>query len=431
MEENPRHVESDAAGAEAVDQFQQESSTASPTPQQSSKSADDLASQFLQLIVPGAGPYVAYIVEPTRKYNKFAPTIEELWEIIKAADKAGHTAYHACASYKEARHDPKGTPQAQRRWGRTNYNAYGAKAFWLDIDAGPGKPYPDWQAAWQAVLTFCQATGLPIPSVVRSGLGIHVYWPLAQTLDPENWKRYARGLKALCVKHGLQADPSRTADITSVLRTPGTHHRKAGVRLVQCGELVGPYGLDQFAVLGSVTGTAHKFFLNAQFGPLPTYRANRRSGGVGERLRRLSRTFRPSFAGRIAERCEQVRTLRDTKGQLLEPLWYAALGVLAFAEDGEQLAHEWSSGDDRYTIEETKDRLDRYRQFGPTTCANFYEHNPTICERCPWWEKIKSPIALGHAQKEFQGDCIQQVSETAYQEQASQHHTNSDHTQHD
>jgi hypothetical protein len=115
----------------------------------------------------------------------------------------------------------------------------------------------------------------------------------------------------------------------------------------------------------------------------------------------------------------------------LEPLWYAALGVLAFAEDGEQFAHEWSSGDDRYSIEETKDRLDRYRQFGPTTCAKFYEHNPTICERCPWWEKINSPIALGHAQKEFQGDCIQQGSETAYKEQASQHHTNSDHTQHD
>jgi hypothetical protein len=291
-----------------------------------SPSADDLASQFLQLILPDTGPYVAYIVEPTRKYNRFAPTIEELWEIIKAADKAGHTAYHACASYKEARHDPKGTPQAQRRWGRTKYNAQGAKAFWLDIDAGPGKPYPDWQAAAGAVAEFCRATGLPQPIVVLSGLGVHVYWPLAKTLDPETWRRYARGLKALCVKHDLKGDPSRTADLTSVLRTPGTHHRKAGVRLVQCGELVGPYGFDQFAILVSVTGTGHKFFLNAQSGPLPTYRANRRRGGVGEKLRRSrSRTFRPSFAERIADRCEQVRALRDSKGRR-SPFGTLALG---------------------------------------------------------------------------------------------------------
>ena len=39
---------------------------------------------------------------------------------------------------------------------------------------------------------------------------------------PETWARYAHGLKILCVKHGLHADPTRTADISSVLRTPGT-----------------------------------------------------------------------------------------------------------------------------------------------------------------------------------------------------------------
>jgi hypothetical protein len=196
---------------------------------------DDVARQFLRMILPDQGHYVAWIKTcDGRKYNRFASTIEDLWTIIKEADGAGHSAYHACASFKEARHDPRGTPRSQRRFGRTKHNCLGAKSFWLDVDAGQGKPYPDRACASQAVAAFCQVTGLPPPIVVVSGFGIHCYWPLEQMLDWETWERHARGLKALCVKHGLHADPTRTADITSVLRTPGTHHRKDGVRLVEC-----------------------------------------------------------------------------------------------------------------------------------------------------------------------------------------------------
>src|SRR5262249_41719199 len=301
--------------------------------------------------------------------------------------------------------DQRRSSPAHRRDGRTKQNARCAKAFWLDIDAGPDKPYPDWKAAARALAEFCKATGLPRPLIVLSGLGIHAYWPLVQTLDPETWGCYARGLKALCVKHGLQADPARTADITSVLRTPGTHHRKAGIRPVQCSPLVGPYALEQFATLLSVVGEATPRASNAkpktstivsELGPTPPHLASVSVGGVKEKLHRsLRSTFEPSLGILIAEQCEQLRALRDTKGNLSEPLWYACLGVLAFAEDGEQLAHEWSSGDERYTEQETQERLDRARQFGPTTCKKFHEHNPTVCERCSWFQKITSPIVVG------------------------------------
>ena len=237
-----------------------------------------------------------------RKYNKFASTVEELLQKIKGADEAGQTAYHACAAFKEARQNPRNTPHGQRRYGRTKHNVRGSKSFWLDVDAGPDKPYLDWKAAALAVAEFCRTTKLPRPVVVLSGLGIYVYWPLVETLDPETWGRYARGLKALCSKYELQADPTRTADITSVLRTPGTHHRKAGIRLVQCGELFGPYALEQFAILLTVETvvrevaprTSHR---GHEFGPLPPYLANRPFEGVGETLRRKSPTIRePSFA---------------------------------------------------------------------------------------------------------------------------------------
>src|SRR5262249_53150994 len=299
--------------------------------------------------------------------------------------------------------DQRRSSPAHRRDGRTKQNARCAKAFWLDIDAGPDKPYPDWKAAARALAEFCKATGLPRPLIVLSGLGIHAYWPLVQTLDPETWERYARGLKALCVMHGLQADPARTADITCVLRTPGTRHRKAGIRPVQCGPLVGPYALEQFAIL--LVGKATPKAANAkpkassivnELGPTPRHLANPLVEGVKEKLHRSLRSnFEPSLGTLVAEQCEQVRALRDKKGNLSDPLWYACLSVLGFAEDGEQLAHEWSSGDQRYTEQETQERLDRARQFGPTTCKKFHELNPTVCERCPWFQKITSPIVLG------------------------------------
>jgi hypothetical protein len=70
--------------------------------------------------------------------------------------------------------------------------------------------------------------------------------------------------------------------------------------------------------------------------------------------------------------------------------------VLAFCADGDELAHKWSSGDDRYKEHETQERLDRARTLtGATTCQHFHDLNPTVCESCAHWGTIKSPIALG------------------------------------
>jgi hypothetical protein len=236
VNENPRRVEGDTAGAEAVTEFQQKHFTASTSPLQSPGRTDhtsDLSRAgcaFLRFILPDTGPYVAFRLEGQRRYNEFASTVEELWELIKRADDAGYDAYHACAGYKVARNNRKNDPAAERLYGRTKHNVRGAKAFWLDVDAGCGKPYPDADAAWRAIIAFCHATGLPLPLPVLSGFGLHAYWTLSLILDPETWARYARGLQSLCVKHHLQVDPARTTDISSVLRTPGTHHRKSGDR---------------------------------------------------------------------------------------------------------------------------------------------------------------------------------------------------------
>ena len=89
---------------------------------------------------------------------------------------------------------------------------------------------------------------------------------------------------------------------------------------------------------------------------------------------------------------------------LPEPLWYACLGVLAFCEDGDALAHEWSGGYEGYTVEETQERLDRARTLtGATTCKKFHELNSAVCSQCKHRTKINSPIALGRQRERCAG----------------------------
>ena len=107
-------------------------------------------------------------------------------------------------------------------------NVSGAFAFWLDVDCGEGKAadskgYATVLDAQIAVRQFCIDTGLPDSThTVLSGGGLHVYWALDRAVDRETWQAYAAKLKRLTKVHGLLADDSRTADIASVLRMPGT-----------------------------------------------------------------------------------------------------------------------------------------------------------------------------------------------------------------
>ena len=116
--------------------------------------------------------------------------------------------------------------------GRTQSNAVGAFAFWADIDCGEekaaqGKGYATIDLALAAVDTFCGQTGLPKPNfIINSGAGLHVYWVMVDFVAKDRWQPPARKLKALAEKMGFLADPTRTADIASVMRLPGTLNRK-------------------------------------------------------------------------------------------------------------------------------------------------------------------------------------------------------------
>ncbi len=364
----------------ALDTFEESAKPFSPT------------LDFLRAILPAEGLKCAFVAETKR--NSFFATTEELAAFLLTEDALGRTAYHACATYKVTGR-------------RTQSNALAARSFWLDIDAGEEKDvYVDAQEAAEAVLAFCQRVSLPPPLLVGSGLGIHAYWPVAESVPAADWQRAAQGLKALCAAEHLMAGRERTADLASILRPPGTHWRKQSpARLVRAGPLVGPYALRELTdvfnraqpalpargaratwALGSSTSSP------SSSGSAPRSSLSPLAAAAGHIA-----DHEPAFADAIADQCAQMGLLRSTRGRVPEPHWYAALGVLAFCEDGEELAHAWSSGHEQYSAQETAEKLERARRLtGATTCAHFASvADPSVCQRCPLLNRVNSPVVLG------------------------------------
>lgn len=327
-------------------------------------------SEFFALVLPDEGlRCVAFAASKGLAQFHYA-TNTEAAEAVAKIDAKGHTAYFACASFLTSE-------------SRKGENVAAVRSFWLDIDCGPGKPYATQKDGGKALLTFTKLLGLPSPYIVKSGNGLHAYWPMAADMEPMTWREVASMLKQCCVATGLAADPSRTADIASVLRPVGTHHRKAEPKLVELA-LTGTVGsLDFFR-------QQLERFLDAQ-GIAPSNvhvpRLNDDLCGGNE--------YPPSDAEQIADRCGVINLLRSSRGNVDQPTWYYSLGVLRHCVDGEKIAHEWSSGHPQYSVAETESKLIQLASYRPTTCARLAEYQPEICGACPHFARGGSPISLG------------------------------------
>jgi hypothetical protein len=136
-------------------------------------------------------------------------------------------------------------------------------------------------------------------------------------------------------------------------------------------------------------------------GPLPPHLLNqtrpRLAPQLAASLSELRGEYQPAQAGPIFGGCAQLRELRDNAANQGRDSWWSCLGVLAYCEHGDKIAHELSSKHAKYTHEETQRELDGWRRktTGATLCRTFDRKNPGICDKCPHWGKINSPISLG------------------------------------
>ena len=248
---------------------------------------------------------------------------------------AGSDAYVALAEFQVANN-------------RKAENAVGAYNFWADIDcgaekAGAGKGYRDNTQARTALAEFCKDTGLPLSNfVVDSGGGLHVYWVLDDFLEREAWQAYAKKLKAVMKAVGFLADPTRTADIASILRVPGTLNFKyeppPQVSLLESSEQY----IDAKTMCAAINTAYAKFCPPTAPKPVKPYIASAHTTGT------VSKFVGPHNTERLTSALASIDPDCD------EPTWaMKVIGALAQSTIDHPELHDelyllaklWSSGD--------------------------------------------------------------------------------------
>lgn len=308
--------------------------------------------------------------------NKFFETIEEADRYLSDEDARGETVYLAQAGFK--------TDENRRQ-----DNVLSVRSFWLDIDCGDGKPYPGQKEGFAALKVFCEAIGLPMPSIVNSGNGLYAHWILTDDISPGQWKAAAEMLKGLYDAHGFFADDSRTSDSSSVLRPVGTHNRKdpGNPKPVKLLRRAADIEFDSF--LSVLEAAAKK--AGVSVAPLKAPKLNQ------EFIVEAAYTGPPSDPQKIKEKCQQIAHIADRQEKVEEPLWYAMIGLVRHCLNGRETIHEWSCGHPEYDSRVTDSKIDQHEKadIGPTTCHTFAKLNHTGCIGCEHKDKITSPVQLG------------------------------------
>ena len=133
---------------------------------------------------------------------------------------------------------------------RSQDNAEGLCALWLDVDAHEGNEYETVEAVQAALHDFLVHTGLPTPTLINlTGYGVHAIWVFTQVVKREEWQPVADKLQDLSGRMSLDADPI-TADAARILRVPGTLNFRdsENPKLAMLGETgEGLFGFDEMA----------------------------------------------------------------------------------------------------------------------------------------------------------------------------------------
>jgi hypothetical protein len=326
---------------------------------------------FFSTVLPATGTYCVVGIGRGRTRQSFHSTLEEVQDRVEFISGAGVDAYFALAAFTED--------------SRKAEHARSMRAFFLDIDCGPGKPYADHPEAALALREFVAAVELPEPLIVNSGGGLHVYWPFTEDIPIAQWLPAARALKALCVQHKLGIDLTVTADAARILRPPGTNnYKQERARPVQIVAVGHPTPFDA---------------LTAKLPPMPVDLSAARSFGTDSVTKDLLSGDRPSSSfQKIAVRslkgtgCQQIKWALENQETLSEPLWRGALSIAWNCTDGATAIHKLSKRHPDYTPENTIAKAERTHD-KPHTCEWFRANGEGRCGGCT--QKVTSPIMLG------------------------------------
>ena len=279
---------------------------------------------------------------------------------------------------------------------RTKANVKAVKAFWLDLDCGEDKAVPNPKtgipegyinqtAAAKALQGFCTLVGLPLPIVVNSGRGLHVYWVLTTEVTREEWEPVAERLRELCLTHKFYVD-NAVFEVARILRIPGTYNFK-GKEPLLVGVLGNPIKAEpvEFQHFSKLLGI--KESPPKRVSKLGAYLATAKDCNSAYKF---SKIMRRTATG---DGCAQLLDCFTNQETLVEPRWFDALSVANKCEDRTAAIIKMSERHPEYSFD-AADAKARNAE-GPHGCEVFERNNPGGCEGCPHQGKITGPLRLG------------------------------------
>ena len=282
--------------------------------------------------------------------------------------------------------------------GRRKDNVDKLKAFWLDVDCGESKAVVDKKTgrpdgylnqteAMLALKKFCGVVGLPRPTIVNSGRGLHVYWALEEEITRGEWEAVATRLRQVCLSQDFYVDPS-VFEVSRILRIPDTYNFKdnppAKVQVAHVGDRI---ALDDLKELLGVE----------EINQLETaaLQPKRELTALGKTIASNMESSFTKIMMRVKDNtsCPQLVSCFKERETLVEPRWFDALSIAKFCSDGETAIHRLSAGHADYNPSAVEKKIEHI--LGPHSCVVFERNHPGGCEGCPHSGKITSPISLG------------------------------------
>jgi len=343
---------------------------------------------FLKLILPSEGGKILALATPLKdggawfKYKRYDST-DEAASAATLFDEQGETVYFAVNSFKDWYLDKDKNKQRIR----TQENVHSCRSLFDDFDVGDDpKKYATRKEALADIIKLAKALQLT-PTITSSGGGYHCYFSLDADIDKDTWEELSALKRDITTHLGVKADRAVDMDSARILRPVGTHNRKTNppveVQLIKEGK---QYPLE------TIRNKFKEYIKANKVKPAPT-----KSKATDNPFAAALGDYPTADANVIADHCFAIREFRDKKGDIPEPHWHRAIGVVKHCGDGEEIIHDWSRGYKGYSREETQKKINEWA-VGPTSCN---EMDSIIgCKKdCPMADKCKFPIQLGHTEE--------------------------------
>ena len=363
---------------------------------------------FLSRVMPPEGDYYIAKYTDTGRFIEVQKGISSFTELQEATDTyaAQFGTFVAIGSFEA---------NTSREAVHSNYK----KAFYIDIDCGPEKPYKTKADGLKAFSEFVEASGILKPTkIIDSGNGWHMYWILDRAIPVTAWERIATLFKGVCIKLHLHADHAITADASRYLRYPGSLNNKDPKNKKEVRTLKSlDYDYTAKEFLNSIKHWVGKVEVQP-LGSGDAWGADCLDGqDIPSALatEELPEDLFEGIEGYGPKRFEYGKTeclimhdMLETGGENYgEGAWKAALNVLVWCEDGHDYLHAISDKHPDYDKRATehkwrfsmkyKEDLEAGKRTrgGPTLCSSLAFHcGPELCSRCPHQGRVKTPVTL-------------------------------------